>query len=70
MLGIKRSFRGKHGRKRKVRQRKLNSGVHPQYLHSLKKDMNTCDGRKYISFVIVNTKSIRNKAEDIMVHTI
>ena len=71
MLGIKRSLRGKWGKKRKkVRQKELNSGVHPQYLHSLKKDVNTCDGSKYISFTIVNTKSIRNKAEEFMVHII
>ena len=70
MLGIKRSFRGKCGKKRKVRQKELNSGVHPQYLHSLKKDVNTCDGSKYISFAIVYTKSIRNKAEEFMLHII
>ena len=68
MLGIKKSFRGICGKKRKVRQKELNSGVHPQYLCSLKKDVNTCDGSKYISFAIVNTKSIRNKAEEFMAH--
>ena len=70
MLEIKRSFRGKHGKKRKVSKRELNSGVHPQYLCSLKKDTNTCDGSKYFSFAIVNTKSIRNKAKEFMVHII
>ena len=33
-LGSKRSFRGKCDKKRKVRQKELNSVVHPQYLHS------------------------------------
>ena len=44
ILGIKKSFRGKHGKKKKDRQKELNSGVHPQYLHSLKKDVNIFDG--------------------------
>ena len=70
MLGIKENFRGKCGKKRKVRHKELNSGVHPQYLLSLKKEMNTSDGSKCISFVIVNTKLIRNKAEEFIVHII
>ena len=70
MLGIKKSFRGKCSKKRKVRQKELNSGVQPQYLHSVKKDVNTSDGNKYISFAIVNTKLIRNKAKEFMVHII
>ena len=68
MLGIKKSFRGKCGKKRKVRQKELNCGVNSQYLCSLKKDMNTSDGSKYISFAIVNIKSIRNNAEEFMVY--
>ena len=32
--------------------------------------MNTSDDSKYISFVIVNAKSIRNKAGEFMVHII
>ena len=68
MLGIKKNFRGKCGEKRKVRQKELNCGVHPQYLCSSKQDVNTSDGSKYISFATVNTKSIRNKAEEFMVH--
>ena len=36
----------------------------------MKKDVNSCDGSKYISFSIVNIKSIRNKAEEFMVHII
>ena len=35
-----------------------------------KKDVNISDGSKYISFAIVNTKSIRSKAEEFMVHII
>ena len=69
MLKIKKSFRGKHNKK-KVRQKELNSGVHPQYLFPLKKDVNVSDGSKYISFAIVNTKSIGNKAEEFIVHII
>ena len=34
MLGIKKTFRGKRGKKRKVRQKELNSGLHLQYLHT------------------------------------
>ena len=70
VVGIKKNFRGKNGKKRKVRHKELNSGVHPQYLCSLMKDVNTSDGSKYISFAIVNTKSIRNKAEEFTVHII
>ena len=70
MLQIKKSFRGKCGKKKKVRQKELNSGIHPQYLCSLKKDVNVSDGSKYISFAIENAKSIRNKVEKFMVHII
>ena len=70
MLGIKKSFRGKFGKKRKVRQKEFNSRVHPQYLPSLKKDVNTSDCSNYISFAIVYTKSIKNKGKEFMVHII
>ena len=32
--------------------------------------MNVSDGSKYISFAIVNTKSIRNRVEEFIVHII
>ena len=32
--------------------------------------MNISDGRKYISFAIVNTKLMRNKSEEFRVHII
>ena len=46
ILGIKKSFIDKYGKKKKVRQKELNSGVHPQYLCSLKKDANISNGSK------------------------
>ena len=64
------NFRGKCGKKRKARHKELNTGVYPQYLHSLKKEVNPFDSSKYISFAMVNTKSIRNEAEEFMVHII
>ena len=57
-------------RKRRSDKKELNSAIHPQYLHTLKKDVNVSDGSKYMSFAIVNTKSIRNKVEEFMVHII
>lgn len=70
LLGIKKRYRGHRSRRRKLKQKDWNTGVHLDLLRPLSRRLIDYSVDRNLSFSIVNTQSICNKVDEFLHHII
>lgn len=70
LLGIKKRYRGHRSRRRKLKQKDWNTGVHLDLLRPLTRRLIDYSVDRNLSFSIVNTQSICNKVDEFLHHII